>query len=79
MSEPADCPSCGRSVGHSPACPTLEGYYEGVRHLGLMPDLIDRARDAAILAIDEYYNGDRAWAERWLLRAYEANQKEKAK
>lgn len=33
---------------------------------------IDLARDAAILAIDEYYNGDRAWAEKWLLAAYEA-------
>lgn len=27
------------------------------------------ALDAAQLAISEYYNGDRAWAERWLLQA----------
>lgn len=58
---------------------THEEYLHGIRMLGLMPDLVDRARDAAILAIDEYYNGDREWAERWLLRAYEANQKETAK
>jgi hypothetical protein len=31
------------------------------------------ALDAAVLAIDEYYNGDRAWAEEWLLKAAEAN------
>ncbi len=43
------------------------------------PHDINDALDAAALAIDEYYNGDRTWAEEWLLRAYEANQKEKAK
>ena len=37
------------------------------------------ALNQATLAIDEYYNGDRAWAERWLIRAYEANQKDEAK
>lgn len=40
---------------------------------------ISSALDEASLALDEYYNGDRAWAERWLLQAHEANQKEKAK
>jgi hypothetical protein len=39
----------------------------------------DDALNQAHLVIDEYYNGDRAWAERWLLRAYEANQKDEAK
>lgn len=37
------------------------------------------AIDAAHLAIDEYYNGDRAWGEQWLLKAYAANQKDEAK
>ena len=40
---------------------------------------INEALDMAQLAIMEYHNGDRAWAEAWLIRAYEANQKEKAK
>jgi hypothetical protein len=31
------------------------------------------ALDAAQLAISEYYNGDRAWAEWWLIKAAEAN------
>ncbi len=35
------------------------------------------ALDAAMLAIDEYYNGDRAWAEEWLLKAMEANKDRK--
>jgi hypothetical protein len=39
---------------------------------------IEDALNTAQTAIDAYYNGDRVWAERWLLRAYEANQ-EKAK
>ena len=34
---------------------------------------ISSALDAATLAIDEYYNGDRAWAEEWLLKAMKAN------
>lgn len=42
-------------------------------------DDVNMALDAAHLAILEYHNGDRAWAEQWLLRAYEANQKEPAK
>jgi hypothetical protein len=33
---------------------------------------VSEALDAAQLAIEEYYNGDRAWAEEWLLRASEA-------
>ena len=37
-------------------------------------DDISEALHAAELAIMEYYNGDRAWAERWLLVAFEANQ-----
>lgn len=35
--------------------------------------LVSDALDAMELAIDEYYNGDRAWAEDWLLKAMEAN------
>lgn len=37
-------------------------------------DDVNTALDAARLAIDEYYNGDRSEAERWLLKAYAANQ-----
>jgi hypothetical protein len=33
---------------------------------------VEDALNAAQLAIDEYYNGDREWAERWLLKAHEA-------
>ena len=40
---------------------------------------INEALDMAQLAITEYHNGARKWAEAWLIRAYEANQKEKAK
>jgi hypothetical protein len=46
------------------------------------PAEVSEALDAAVLAIDEYYNGDRAWAEEWLLKAAEANigsNKEKSK
>ena len=32
-----------------------------------------RAMDAAQLAIKEYHNGDREWAEAWLLKAMAAN------
>jgi hypothetical protein len=53
-------------------------YLEGIRLLGLMPQLVDMALNQTLLAIDEYYNGDREWAELWLVRAYEANQKEKS-
>ncbi len=38
-------------------------------------DEINSALEAAQLAITEYHNGDRVWAEGWLLRAVEANQK----
>jgi hypothetical protein len=34
---------------------------------------VDDALCAAHLAIDEYYNGDRVWASKWLVAAYEAN------
>jgi hypothetical protein len=38
---------------------------------------LNEALDAVMLAIDEYYNGDRAWAEEWLLKAAEANREGK--
>jgi hypothetical protein len=34
---------------------------------------VDAARDATTLAIDEFYNGDKEWATRWMLRALAAN------
>ncbi len=34
---------------------------------------ISEALNAAQLAIDEYYTGDRAWAEQWLLLAHRVN------
>lgn len=37
-------------------------------------DDVYKGLDAASLAIAEYHNGDRAWAERWLIRACEANE-----
>lgn len=36
-------------------------------------DHIERALEQAHQAITAYHVGDRAWAERWLLKAYEAN------
>ncbi len=39
--------------------------------------LVSDALDAMELAIDEYYNGDRVWAEEWLLKALEANKEQK--
>jgi hypothetical protein len=35
---------------------------------------VSDALNDAQTAIEEYYNGDREWAERWLVRAYQANQ-----
>jgi hypothetical protein len=43
----------------------------------IYPAEVSEALDAAVLAIDEYYNGDRAWAEEWLLKAAEANRERK--
>jgi len=37
---------------------------------------VEDALAAALCAIDEYYNGDREWAERFLIKAYEANKDE---
>jgi hypothetical protein len=34
---------------------------------------VNEALDAAQLTIEEYYNGDREWAEAWLLKAAAAN------
>ena len=34
---------------------------------------VNEALDAAQLAVDEYHNGDREWAEAWLLKATAAN------
>jgi hypothetical protein len=46
-------------------------------HTGLQrwvwPSEVTDALNQAQLVIDEYYNGDRAWAEAWLLKAHEAN------
>lgn len=72
-----------------------ETYRQGLAMLGLpvgedrhwdselqrwvWPADVEAALDAACLAIDEYYNGDRDAAERWLLKAYAANQKDEAK
>ena len=38
-------------------------------------DDVYQALDAAELAIREYHNGNREWAETWLMRAMEANGK----
>ncbi len=39
---------------------------------------IQEALDAAQLAITEYHNGDREWAERWLIKAAQANEEKTA-
>jgi len=39
------------------------------------PAETEAALNAALLTIDNYYNGDRVYAERWLLAAYDVNQK----
>lgn len=36
---------------------------------------ISKALDTAQLALSEYYSGDREWAEKWLLAAYDASRK----
>ena len=51
---------------------------EYVKRLTYEADVED-ALNAAILAIDEYYNGDRKWAEVWLLKAFAANRPNGAK
>jgi hypothetical protein len=45
-------------------------------HDRIRDEAIKCARNQAWYALDEYYNGDRVWAEQWLLRAYGANQKD---
>ena len=44
--------------------------------LPLHEDNIAAALNAAHLAIDEYYNGDREFAETWLLKAMKANKQD---
>jgi len=46
----------------------------GATALGLSAET-EAALNAALLTIDNYYNGDRVYAERWLLAAYDVNQK----
>jgi len=55
-----------------------ERYWSSEGQRWVWPGEIEAALNEAELAIMEYHNGDRAWAEQWLLKAYEANQ-EKAK
>ena len=50
-------------------------YWNGEKWV--YPTEVLTALDAARLAIEEYYNGDREWAESWLMKAYEANQDQK--
>jgi|HubBroStandDraft_6_1064221.scaffolds.fasta_scaffold00050_102 hypothetical protein len=52
--------------------PLPERHWNGEQWI--YPQDIDDALNQALLVIDEYYNGDRAWAEAWLLKAHEANQ-----
>ncbi len=49
-------------------------YWNSQLQQWIYPQEIDDALNQALLAIDEYYNGDREWAENWLIRANEANQ-----
>jgi hypothetical protein len=58
---------------------TTERHWDGELGQWVSGVDIEQALDAARLAIEEYYNGDRAWAERWIVRAYEANLKEVTK
>jgi hypothetical protein len=50
-------------------------YWDSGLQQWIYPQDIDDALNQAHLVIDEYYNGDRAWAEAWLLKAHAANQK----
>jgi hypothetical protein len=52
-------------------------YWSTEQQRWIHPAEVDDALNAALLAIDNYYNGDRAWAEAWLLKAHEANQKDR--
>jgi hypothetical protein len=49
-------------------------YWSIEQQRWVYPAEVDDALNQAQLVIDEYYNGDRAWAEAWLLKAHEANQ-----
>lgn len=55
--------------------PDTDRYWN--RERWVYPAEVEEALNAAQLAIDEYYNGDRAWAEKWLLKAYEVNKEAK--
>ena len=50
--------------------PDTDRYWNGEQWV--WPEDVNKALDAAQLAIDEYYNGNREWAERWLLSAHKA-------
>ena len=59
----------------TPMTPELRMVLQEKARIGVGDfDRMSDALDAAHLAINEYYKGDRAWAEEWLLRAHEANQ-----
>jgi hypothetical protein len=51
-----------------------ERRWDNELQLWIYDDDVNMALNQAQLAVNELYNGDRAWAERWLVRAYEANQ-----
>jgi hypothetical protein len=51
--------------------PDKDRYWNGEEWV--WPEEVQDALCAAQLAIDEYYNGDRGWAEKWLLKAARAN------
>ena len=68
---PRNYVKCGdkwKYTGHLPL--SVSQMAEDVWYLEHPVPTIDEAIDQAHLVIDEYYNGDRKWAERWLLRAY---------
>lgn len=49
-------------------------YWSIEQQRWVYPAEVDDALNAALLVIDNYYNGDRDFAVKWLLKAHEANQ-----
>jgi hypothetical protein len=70
--EMSDCPLTHEIICTDPIC-----LNDGCR-VRKTEALHQRALNEAILAVDLYRSGqDSAWAEQWLLKAYEANQSQK--
>jgi hypothetical protein len=59
--------------------PCVDRHWNSEAQRWIYPQELEEALNQAQVAIDTYYRepDNRAWAEQWLLKAYEANQSQK--